>query len=103
MDHEFVPTVYMLASHRNGTLYVGVTSNLIQRLHQHRTGTTGGFASRHGVYRLVWYEVGGSMEESIRREKRIKKWNRAWKLRLIEEANPLWRDLALDLGFDPLD
>ena len=103
MEREFQPAVYILASCRNGTLYVGVTSNLIQRVGQHRSGLIKCFTSDYGVKQLVWYELGGSMEEAILQEKRLKKWNRAWKLRLIEAANPDWRDLATDLGFDPLD
>ena len=69
MQSDFDPTVYMLASHRNGTLYTGVTSNLVQRLHQHRSGLIEGFTKDYGVHRLVWFESGGSMEETIRREK----------------------------------
>lgn len=102
MHDDFNPMVYLLASHRNGTLYVGVTSNLLQRLHQHREGLIEGFTSDYGVRRLVWFEQHATMEYAITREKRIKKWNRAWKIRLIEEANPDWRDLAVDLGFDGL-
>jgi putative endonuclease len=103
MQREFLPTVYILASQRNGTLYIGVTSNLMQRLHQHRAGLIEGFTKDYGVHRLVWFENGGSMEDATRREKQIKKWNRQWKLELIEKGNRSWRDLALDLGFDPLD
>jgi putative endonuclease len=103
MQRGFDPIVYLLASHRNGTLYVGVTSNLIHRLHQHRSGLIEGFTSDYGVHRLVWFESGGSMEEAIRREKQIKKWNRQWKIDLIERTNPDWRDLARDFGFEPLD
>ncbi|WP_336961901.1 GIY-YIG nuclease family protein [Sphingobium aquiterrae] len=102
MRDEFAPTIYILASHRNGTLYVGVTSNLMHRLHQHRSGLIEGFTSDYGVKRLVWFETGGSMEEAIHREKQIKAWNRQWKINLIERSNPDWRDLALDLGFEPL-
>lgn len=102
MQDTFQPTVYLLASHRQGTLYVGVTSNLLQRLHQHREGLIDGFAKDYSVGRLVWFEAHATMEHAIIREKRIKKWNRAWKVGLIEEANPIWRDLALDLRFDPL-
>jgi putative endonuclease len=102
MQSEFVPLVYMMASGRNGTLYVGVTSNLVQRIAQHRAGTTDGFTAKYGVKTLVWFEPAGTMEHAIVREKRIKKWNRAWKLRLIEADNPTWRDLALDFGFEPL-
>jgi putative endonuclease len=92
----------LLASHRNGTLYTGVTSGLLQRLHQHREGLLGGFSKDYGVHRLVWFERHATMEHAILREKRIKKWNRAWKIRLIEEANPDWRDLATDWGFAAL-
>ncbi len=99
MRTDFAPTTYILASHKNGTLYVGVTSNLMQRMHQHRSGLIEGFAKDYGVTRLVWFETGGSMEAAILREKQIKKWNRQWKIDLIERDNPDWRDLAVDLGF----
>ena len=99
MHESFAPVTYMLASHRNGTLYVGVTSDLPGRLHQHREGLIDGFTKDYGVHRLVWFEQHATMEHAIVREKRIKKWNRAWKIRLIEEANPEWRDLAIDFGF----
>ena len=92
----------MLASQRNGTLYCGVTSNLLVRIAQHRDGTFGGFTVQYSVKRLVWFEHHATMEESILREKRIKKWNRAWKLELIEAENPRWLDLAEQFGFDPL-
>jgi putative endonuclease len=90
---ELRPAVYILASGRNGTLYVGVTSDLVKRAWQHRMRLAGGFTARYGVHRLVWYEQHGDMEHAISREKRLKQWNRAWKLRLIEERNPQWRDL----------
>ena len=102
MSRDFSPTAYLLASKRNGTLYVGVTSNLIARIFQHREGTFAGFTSTHAVKRLVWFEQHATMNDAIVREKRIKKWNRAWKLDLIEQANPEWRDLAEELGFEPL-
>ena len=102
MNPEFSPTVYLLASARNGTLYTGVTSNLLQRIAQHREGILGGFTAQHGVKMLVWFEQHSTMEYAIQREKRLKKWNRAWKLKLIEDQNPAWRDLAEDLGFEPL-
>ena len=102
MMREINPHVYLLASKRNGTLYLGVTSDLLSRLHQHRTGAIKGFSREHNVKMLVWFEQHGMMEDAILREKRIKKWNRAWKLRLIEADNPTWRDLALDFGFEPL-
>ncbi|SEQ86599.1 GIY-YIG nuclease family protein [Sphingobium sp. YR768] len=96
------PCVYILASKRNGTLYIGVTSDLIQRLHQHRTGTVPGFTYDYQVKRLMWFEQHGSMEEAILREKRLKKWNRAWKITLIEERNPHSDNLAIGLGFERL-
>jgi len=87
------PAVYITASSRNGTLYIGVTSALIQRAWQHREHVVEGFTKQYGVDRLVYYELLGDMEHAILREKRLKKWNRLWKLRLIEERNPDWRDL----------
>jgi len=102
MHPEFQPTVYILASKRNGTLYTGVTSDLIGRIYQHREGVTPGFTSKHGVKRLVWFEQHATMDHAITREKQIKKWLRVWKLELIEEGNPRWRDLAEDFGFEPL-
>ena len=102
MSRLLLPTVYLLASRRNGTLYVGVTSDLLKRLHEHRSGIVPGFTREHGVKRLVWFEAHETMEAAIQREKRIKKWKRAWKLDLIESGNPDWRDLAEDLGFAPL-
>lgn len=102
MRSDFQPAVYLLASKRNGTLYLGVTSNLPQRVAQHRSGTFRGFTQDYGVKRLVWFEHHEEIETAILREKRIKKWRRAWKIELIEAANPLWRDLAEEWGFDPL-
>jgi putative endonuclease len=87
------PFVYILASRKNGTLYVGVTSNLRQRIYQHRTGEIAGFAKRYDVTRLVYFEPHATMPDAILREKRIKKWRRDWKIRLIEERNPHWNDL----------
>jgi putative endonuclease len=91
MDKLFC--VYILASKRNGTLYVGVTSDLAGRIYTHREDLVAGFTRRYGVHMLVWYEVHGGAESAILREKQLKKWNRAWKLRLIEEMNPNWDDL----------
>lgn len=102
MKDDFAPAVYILASARNGTLYVGTTSNLVRRIAQHRDAHFDGFSSRYETKILVWFEMHATMEQAILREKRIKKWNRAWKLKLIDEANPAWRDLAADLGFDAL-
>ena len=96
------PCVYILASGRHGTIYVGVTSNLMQRLYQHRNRITGGFAGKHKVYRLVYFELFEDMISAITREKRLKNWHRDWKVALIEAENPDWRDLALDFGFEPV-
>jgi len=87
------PAVYILASKRNGTLYTGVTSDLIKRVWEHKNNLADGFTKKYDVHMLVYYELHGDMSEAITREKRIKKWNRAWKLRLIEQNNPQWRDL----------
>ena len=95
------PCVYILASGRNGTLYIGVTSNLLVRLYQHRTGAVPGFTSRYGVVLLVWYELCPDMPIAIAREKQLKRWHREWKLNLIERDNPDWRDLAIGLGLPP--
>ena len=92
------PCVYMLASKPRGTLYVGVTSDLVQRVWQHKSDFVEGFTSRHGVHNLVWYEVHETMESAITREKALKKWNRTWKVRLIEEGNPAWADLYEGIG-----
>jgi putative endonuclease len=87
------PCVYMLASGRNGTLYVGVTSDLVKRVWQHKNDVVQGFSKEHCVHKLVWYEVHDVMESAIVREKNIKAWKRLWKLRLVEEMNPDWKDL----------
>ncbi len=85
--------VYMMASKRNGTIYIGVTADLPSRIYIHRENLVAGFTRRYGVHRLVWYEWLETAEPAIRREKQLKKWNRAWKIRLIEEMNPTWEDL----------
>ncbi len=85
--------VYIKASGRNGTLYIGVTSDLPRRAWQHREGRVPGFTRRYGCKLLVWYEHGAEIEAAIRREKQMKQWKRLWKLRLIEEMNPDWNDL----------
>lgn len=87
------PAVYLLASRKNGTLYVGVTSWLQKRIWQHREGLIEGFTKRYRVHSLVYFEFHPDMPSAIRREKQIKKWNRAWKLDLIEQHNPEWLDL----------
>ncbi|MDO6416495.1 GIY-YIG nuclease family protein [Sphingomonas sp. BIUV-7] len=95
------PCAYILASGKRGTLYIGVTSDLPKRLHQHRTRVTKGFADRHSVKRLVLIEVCPDMVTAIAREEQLKNWHRDWKIALIEATNPDWRDLAVDLGFAP--
>lgn len=92
------PCVYILASKRNGTLYIGVTSNLVQRIYQHRTDAVEGFTRSYQVHGLVYYETHDTMESAIFREKQLKKWSRKWKLELIEEKNPEWRDLWPDIA-----
>ena len=95
---ERLPAVYIMASRRNGTLYVGVTSNLIHRAWQHREGGVEGFTKRYGCKLLVWFETADTMEGAILREKQIKAGSRAKKLALIEAANPQWRDLYPELA-----
>lgn len=89
--------VYILASKRNGTLYIGMTSDLVKRIYQHKQGLFDGFTKKYDVKNLVWYEETSNIESAIQREKRIKKWNRSWKIRLIEENNPMWDDLYTQL------
>jgi len=91
------PAVYILASKRNGTLYIGVTRDLVRRVWEHRNDVVGGFTRRYRVHRLVWFELHEDMTAAITREKQLKKWKRAWKLRLIEEANREWSDLWDDI------
>lgn len=91
--NERQPAVHILASNRNGTLYIGVTSNLEHRVWQHKQDAISGFTQRYGVHRLVYVELCGSITDAIEREKQLKKWKRAWKLELIESVNPEWRDL----------
>ena len=91
------PAVYLLATGKRGTLYIGVTSNLIARTWQHREHVVEGFTKRYDVTNLVWYELHCTMEAAILREKQLKKWNREWKLRLVQESNPEWRDLWGDI------
>jgi putative endonuclease len=94
--------VYILSSKRNGTLYVGVTSDLIKRIHEHKQDLIDGFTKKYRVHMLVYYEVHNEILEAIKREKQIKKWSRQWKLRLIEQMNPDWRDLYNEItGFPP--
>ncbi len=88
--------VYILASQRNGTLYIGVTRDLIKRTWEHKSDVVESFTSRYAVHLIVWYEIHASIDTAITREKQLKKWNRDWKLRLIEESNPTWQDLSLE-------
>jgi putative endonuclease len=87
------PAVYILSSKRNGTLYVGVTSDLVKRVWEHKNNLVEGFTKRYGVHHLVWYELHESMDSAIKREKRLKDWKRKWKVQLIEGKNPNWEDL----------
>lgn len=87
------PCVYILESERNGTLYIGVTSNLVKRVWEHKSDFVDGFTKQHQVHDLVWYETSESMESAITREKQLKEWKRQWKIELIEKFNPYWNDL----------
>ena len=96
------PCVYMLASGKIGAIYIGVTSTLLVRVHQHRTGLVPGFTKRYGIARLVRYEMFADMPTAIAREKQLKAWHRDWKMNLIEQENPAWDDLAVTLGLEPM-
>jgi putative endonuclease len=102
MRDDFLPCVYILASRRHGTLYIGVTSNLLARLMQHREGLIPGFTKAYGVRSLAWYEMHDTMGAAIVREKRLKEWRRAWKIDLIEAQNEDWADLGIGLGLPAL-
>jgi putative endonuclease len=102
MPLERNPCIYLLASGHYGTLYIGVTSDLMKRLVEHREGNLPGFTSRYGVHRLVHFEMFGDMERAIAREKQLKNWRRQWKINLINAENPEWRDLAVGLGLPPV-
>jgi len=93
------PAVYLLASQKNGTLYIGVTSDLVKRIHEHKTHCIDGFTSQYYVDRLVWYEIHNDMTSAITREKAIKKWKREWKIALISQNNPQWEDLYESICF----
>jgi len=95
---ELQPCVYILASKRNGTLYTGVASNLLKRIWEHKQDLVKGFSKKYGVHILVWFEVHETMESAIHREKTIKNWKWAWKIMTIEQMNPNWLDLYLDLA-----
>ena len=94
---ERQPCVYMLASKQNGTLYTGVTSNLLKRVWEHKNNLVEGFTSKYGVHTLVWYELHDTMDSAIQREKAIKNWKRVWKLKVIEKMNSRWHDLYSEL------
>ncbi len=89
--------VYILTSKKNGTLYIGVTNDLVRRVHEHRTDAVSGFTKKYGVHQLVFYEATDNVEAAIVREKQMKEWKRAWKIELIENSNPDWRDLYPDI------
>ncbi len=89
--------VYILASKRNGTLYIGVTDDLIERVYEHKNNLIDGFTKKYNVYQLVYYETTNDIHSAISREKQLKKWDRKWKLELIEKENPKWKDLYYDL------
>ncbi len=89
--------VYIISNHKNGTIYVGVTTNIIKRIDEHKRKVIDGFSKKYGLNQLVWYEEHPDILSAISREKQLKKWNRAWKINLIENSNPEWRDLSLDL------
>lgn len=90
--------VYILASQKNGTLYIGVTNDIIRRVYEHKNNIAEGFTKKYNVHRLVYYEIFSEIKIAIKREKQLKNWHRKWKLALIENANPDWRDLYDDLG-----
>ncbi len=90
--------VYIMASKRNGTLYIGMTNNLARRVWEHKNNVVEGFTKKYGVHQLVWYEVADTPQAAITREKQLKKWNRAWKLKLIEATNPEWKDLYNEIA-----
>ena len=102
MPIECQPCVYILASKPHGTLYIGVTSDLVERVWQHRSGAVDGFTKRYAVTSLVRFEQFGDMASAIAREKQLKRWHRQWKINLVESENPDWQDLAPGLGLPPM-
>jgi len=104
MSHrlDFQPCVYIMGSFNGQALYVGVTSDLMKRIGQHRDGYFDGHSKKYKTQRLVWFEVFGNMEAAIAREKQLKNWHRQWKINHVTASNPTWRDLAEDLGFPAL-
>lgn len=101
MREEKIYFVYILASQINGTIYIGITNDLQRRVWEHKEGKVHGFTKKYGVDQLVYFEEFGEVDEAIQREKRLKKWKRAWKIRLIHEKNPSWRDLSSELFGPP--
>ena len=97
MKQEKTYCVYILANKRNGTLYIGVSSNLKKRIYEHKNGIIEGFTKKYKIHLLVYYELFNNVNEAITREKQLKKWNRKWKMKLIEKVNPQWKDLYDDL------
>lgn len=89
--------LYILASKKNGTLYIGVTSDIVKRVYEHKNNLVEGFTNKYEVHDLVYYQVFEDIEEAIKREKQLKKWKRSWKVRIIEESNPEWKDLYADI------
>jgi putative endonuclease len=89
--------VYIMASKRNGTLYIDVTNNLVKRVYEHRNDLVDGFTRKYHIHNLVYYETYSNISDAITREKRMKKWKRQWKIELIEKSNPQWRDLYSDI------
>ncbi len=100
MDKQ--PCVYILFNRKHGTIYIGVTSDLMKRLYQHRNETVKGFTKQHGVKKLARFELYDTMDEAIKREKQLKNWHRDWKTNLVERDNPEWIDLAVNFGFEPV-
>ncbi|MHA6721989.1 GIY-YIG nuclease family protein [Sphingomonas sp. RS2018] len=100
---ERQPCVYIMTNRFNGTIYTGVTFNLIGRVRQHRDGHFGGFTGDKRIHRLVWFEMTDTMDAAVAAEKRIKRWRREWNMNVIERDNPHWDDLAVGLGLEPLD
>ncbi len=90
--------VYLLSTKKNGTLYIGVTNDLLKRVFEHKSKSVAGFTKKYNITRLVWFDETSDVKEAIGKEKQMKKWKRAWKVRLIEESNPSWKDLYDDLG-----
>jgi putative endonuclease len=91
------PAVYILSNCKNGTLYIGVTSNLVQRVYQHKHDLVDGFSKKYQTHKLVYYEIHASMESAILKEKQLKRWERQWKVRIIDKSNPEWKDLYSEL------